>query len=117
MAAFWSFCMAQCPCIARRQESQEDSRRSVRGRVVERGMDGQLVGDRLSVVAIVSPEWFVVDSQAFDDRSHRGPLGQLVSRRGQRRVIGDPAGERRRHRDDGVPRGDTEAVGLHLHVV
>ena len=36
---------------------------------------------------------------------------------GQRRVVGDPAGERGRDRDDGAPAAHLRAVGVHHHAV
>ena len=65
----------------------------------------------------LAPERPLVDRHALDHRALRDPLGQLVAQRRHRRVVGDPACERRRHRHDRPPRVDFDAVRMHRDAV
>ena len=83
------------------EEAEQHAGRAVRRRVVEREPHR---ARRRSCPAPDRPsarqKGSVVDRHALGHRAERHPLGELVAKAGERRVVGDPAGERRRDRHD-----------------
>ena len=86
--------------LAALEESEQDARSTVRWRVVEDDLDRSAVTRQLPGQSLVAPERFVVDRHALDHRAVRRALGQLVTRRGQRRLVDQAPGQCRTHGHD-----------------
>ena len=101
----------------RLDEAHQRAGRALGRRVVERHLDGAGVAHDLAGVALVAPERLVVERDHLHHRAHREALGELVAQGGQRRRVLEPAGERRRDRDDHALADRGELVAVHLHAV
>ena len=62
-----------------------------------------------------APERLVVDGVDLDHAAHRDPLGELVAPAGHGRPVADPAGDGRRHGQDGPAGRHRPAAGLDHH--
>ena len=92
-----------CRAARALEEGEQHPRRAVGGRVVVGDRDRAVGARRLAREPLVAPERPLVDRHALDDAALRHPLGEAVANRRQRRLVVDPAGQRRRHRDDRPP--------------
>ena len=91
---------AEHPRVAALDEAEQRAGTAARRADVEHDLGGAGKAGGGAAEPVLAPERLVVDRHALDHRSHRHPLGELVARRGQARLVVDAARERRRQRHD-----------------
>ena len=102
--------MGQLASVRAFYERQQDPGPTRRGRVVEGQLGGPCNIGHLTGQTLGTPERFVIDRHALDHRTHRHPLGELITPRRHRRLEIDAAGENRRDRHNHPPCADRVVV-------
>ena len=105
------------PRLVAVDEAEHDPGRPAGRGGVEGGADG-LVGARdLAVESLGAPERRVVDGDRLDQRADRHPLGELVARGRQLRLVDDAPGQVGRDRHHHPLRLHRRLVGVDVHAL